>query len=103
MHRSFFKMLASTFRPVSSALMVYNMVKGAVFPTTATSDGKRAYVLYSRLDKLLSGQDQDTFTLQEVQREKKLPFRRRHTTPLIFIVEIILSKHRSGHTCFIHF
>ncbi len=47
---------------------------GAVFPTTATSDGKHVYVLYSHLDKLLTGQNQDTFTIQEVPLKEKSPF-----------------------------
>ena len=41
-----------------------------VFTTSVTSDGKRVYVLYSHLNKLLNGEDQDTFTIQEVQLTK---------------------------------
>jgi DNA-binding beta-propeller fold protein YncE len=37
-----------------------------VFTTSVTSDGKRVYVLYSHLNKFLSGEDQETFTIQEV-------------------------------------
>ncbi len=47
---------------------------GAVFPTTATSDGKRVFVLYSHLDKLLSNQEWETFTIQEVPLRKKSQF-----------------------------
>jgi len=39
---------------------------GPVFATSLTSDGNRVYVVYCHLDKLLSGQDQDTYTIQEV-------------------------------------
>jgi hypothetical protein len=47
---------------------------GAVFPTTATSDGKSVYVLYSHIDKLISGQNQNTFTIQEILLKEKSPF-----------------------------
>ncbi|MEJ7830985.1 MAG: hypothetical protein WKF91_22455 [Segetibacter sp.] len=46
----------------------------AVFPTTATSDGKRVYVLYSHLDKLINGENQNTFTIQEVPLKKPTQF-----------------------------
>ena len=39
---------------------------GAVFPTDITTDGNRVFVVYSHLDKLLSGGSQDTFTIQEI-------------------------------------
>lgn len=44
---------------------------GAVFPTTATSDGRRVFVLYAQLNKLLENQEQETFTIQEVRLKKK--------------------------------
>jgi sugar lactone lactonase YvrE len=47
---------------------------GAVFPTTATSDGKRVYVLYSYLNRLLENKEQNTFTIQEVRLNKKSQF-----------------------------
>ena len=47
---------------------------GPVFPTTVTSDGKSVYVLYSHLDKLLSGQSHESFTIQEIPFELKFPF-----------------------------
>lgn len=57
-----------------SASLSTSFNTGAVFPTTATSDGKSVYVLYSHLDKLLSGQNQNTFTIQEVRLKEKSPF-----------------------------
>lgn len=45
-----------------------------VFTTSVTSDGKRVYVLYSHLNKLLNGEDQDTFTIQEVLLKKTTSF-----------------------------
>ncbi|MEJ7737251.1 MAG: hypothetical protein WKF97_07485 [Chitinophagaceae bacterium] len=47
---------------------------GSVFPTTATSDGKNVYILYSHLDKFLNGQNQNTFTIQEVPLKKQSRF-----------------------------
>lgn len=47
---------------------------GPVFPTTATSDGKRVYVLYSHLDKLINGESQNTFTIQEVPLKRPTQF-----------------------------
>jgi hypothetical protein len=47
---------------------------GAVFPTTATSDGKHVFVLYAYLHKFLSNQEQNVFTIQEVPLEKKSLF-----------------------------
>lgn len=45
-----------------------------VFTTSVTSDGKRVYVLYSHLNKLLNEEDQDTFTIQEVLLKKPSSF-----------------------------
>jgi sugar lactone lactonase YvrE len=45
---------------------------GAVFPTTATGNGRRVYVLYAYLHK--SGTGQDIFTIQEVPLKKPSPF-----------------------------
>lgn len=39
---------------------------GQTFPTSLTSDGNRVFVLYSHLDKYLSGQSQNNYTIQEV-------------------------------------
>ncbi len=47
---------------------------GAVFPTTATSDGKQVYVLYSHINKLIKGESQNTFTIQEVPLKKESSF-----------------------------
>lgn len=47
-------------------------VTGTVFPTTATSDGKRVFVLYAYLHLLQSGRD--NFTIQEVQLERPTSF-----------------------------
>lgn len=47
---------------------------GAVFPTDITTDGKRVFVVYSHLDKLLSGASQDTFTIQEVSLKEGTTF-----------------------------
>lgn len=47
---------------------------GPVSPTTATSDGRNVYVLYSHLEKLLSGQEQNIFTIQEVPLSNPGPF-----------------------------
>lgn len=43
---------------------------GQTFPTSLTSDGNRVFVIYSHLDKLLSGQDHDDFAIQEVQLKR---------------------------------
>ncbi len=45
---------------------------GAVFPTTATSDGKNVFVLYAYLHRRATGQS--TFTIQQVPLEKNRPF-----------------------------
>jgi sugar lactone lactonase YvrE len=47
---------------------------GAVFPTDITTDGKRVFVVYSHLDKLLSGASQDAFTIQEVSLKQGSTF-----------------------------
>ncbi|MEJ7739502.1 MAG: hypothetical protein WKF97_18925 [Chitinophagaceae bacterium] len=47
---------------------------GDVFPTTVTSDGKRVFVVYSYLDKWFAGQEQNTFTIQEVPLKKPTQF-----------------------------
>ncbi len=47
---------------------------GDVFPTSLTSDGKRVYVVYSYLDKWFAGQEQNTFTIQEVPLKKPTQF-----------------------------
>ncbi|MBD0378218.1 MAG: hypothetical protein ICV51_21645, partial [Flavisolibacter sp.] len=47
---------------------------GPVFATSLTSDGKRVWVLYSHLDKLLNGENQDTFTIQEMPLSKPSSF-----------------------------
>jgi sugar lactone lactonase YvrE len=39
---------------------------GAVFPSDLATDGKRVFVVYSHLDKLIAGASQDTFTIQEI-------------------------------------
>ncbi|MBS1921166.1 MAG: SMP-30/gluconolactonase/LRE family protein [Bacteroidetes bacterium] len=49
-----------------SASLSTSFSTGPVFATSLTSDGKRVYVVYCHLDKLLSGQDQDDYTIQEV-------------------------------------
>ena len=45
---------------------------GTVFPTTATSDGKRVFVLYAYLHLRQAGRS--VFTIQEVPLEQKSPF-----------------------------
>lgn len=45
-----------------------------VFASSLTSDGKRVFVIYSHLDKLLSGESQDTFAIQEVPLLKQTDF-----------------------------
>lgn len=47
---------------------------GPVFPTTLTSDGKSVYVLYSHLDKFISGNSHNSFTIQKVPFEHKYSF-----------------------------
>jgi hypothetical protein len=47
---------------------------GAVFPSDLATDGKRLFVVYSHLDKLLSGASQDTFTIQEVSLKEASTF-----------------------------
>lgn len=47
---------------------------GAVLPTDVTSDGNRVFVVYSHLDKLLSGENQDTFAIQEIPLKKSASF-----------------------------
>ncbi|UOG74363.1 hypothetical protein MTX78_19870 [Hymenobacter tibetensis] len=48
---------------------------GPVFPTTATSDGKNIYVLYSYLNQLLSGDaSRATYTIQRVDLAGNRPF-----------------------------
>ncbi len=46
---------------------------GPVFPTTATTDGKKVYTLYAYLNILIAGGTQSTFTIQEV------PFHHAHS------------------------
>jgi DNA-binding beta-propeller fold protein YncE len=40
------------------------------YGTSLTSDGKKVFVLYSPMDKLLNGEDQDDYTIEEVQLNK---------------------------------
>ncbi|MGI8599188.1 MAG: hypothetical protein ACR2KB_08025 [Chitinophagaceae bacterium] len=47
---------------------------GAVFPTSASSDSKKVYVLYSYIHKLISGESHNTYTIQEVPLQKQSPF-----------------------------
>ena len=57
-----------------SGMLTNSFSTGPVFPTTLTSDGKSVYVLYSHLDKFLSGNSHDSFTIQKVPFENKYSF-----------------------------
>lgn len=56
----------------ASGTLSTSFTVGTVFPTTATSDGKRVYVLYAYLHLLGSGHS--TFTIQEVPLQDWSPF-----------------------------
>ena len=49
----------------SSAELISSFYTGSVFPTTLAADKRKIYVLYSHLDKLLAGEDEDTFTIRQ--------------------------------------
>lgn len=58
----------------SSGSLSTSYLTGTEFPTSLTSDGHRVYVLYSPLDKLLNGEDNDSYTIQQVPLNKPDPF-----------------------------
>ena len=57
-----------------SGVLSTSFSTGAVFPTDIASDGNRVFVVYSHLDKLLSGASQGTFTIQEVPLKEQGEF-----------------------------
>ncbi len=58
----------------NNASLSTSFTTGPVFATSLTSDGKQVYVVYCHLDKLLSGQDQDDYTIQEVPLKSPAKF-----------------------------
>ncbi|MGN6800469.1 MAG: hypothetical protein ACTHJN_01110, partial [Ginsengibacter sp.] len=58
----------------TSGSLSTSFITGDLSPTSLTSDGKRVFVVYSGLDKLLSGEDQDVFTIEEVLLKKEDSF-----------------------------
>ena len=52
-----------------------NYVTGSdVFASSLTSDGKRVFVVYSHLEKMLAGESQDSYAIQEVPLLKPTSF-----------------------------